>query len=169
MSKHSPSLPSLSTFTRFSLRTRSPHLPIPRSSLQCSPAPNPPSRSFSTTFPFSRKQGGKGSSKNTIAVNASKVSNENPLDFSALENEIERVVKDLREEVQRIRPGGLNIDDVENARVQLKGQTGNAGGPKGRGSGREKGQLRGDVVKVGDLCQIVQRGRVLVCMVGEKD
>lgn len=54
----------------------------------------------------------------------------------------------------------------------LKGSTGNAGGVKGRVGGRDKlgpGGGGKEVVKVGDLCQVLVKQRKLVLMVGEKE
>ncbi|KAI4200058.1 MAG: hypothetical protein LQ350_004197 [Teloschistes chrysophthalmus] len=135
-----------------------------------------PHRQFSTTPHPLKKQGGKGFSKNTIGVNAAKTEkpgvSEDPRDFTALEAEIERVVRNLREEISRIKPGGIDVEAVENARVLLKGSTGNAGGVKGRVGGRDKlgpGGGGKEVVKVGDLCQVLVKQRKLVLMVGEKE
>lgn len=59
----------------------------------------------------------------------------------------------MREEIRRIKPGGVDVQAVEEVRVTLK---------KGAKGGK-------DVVRVGELAQVVPRGRVLVLLVGEKE
>ncbi|KAI4184588.1 MAG: hypothetical protein L6R41_004642 [Letrouitia leprolyta] len=76
------------------------------------------------------------------------------MDFSAFEREIEKIVEGLRDEVRRIRPGGLSVEDVENVKVTLK-------------KANDKGQKM--VVKVGEMAQVVARGRTMVVLVGEKE
>ncbi|KAL8995116.1 MAG: hypothetical protein Q9169_005099 [Polycauliona sp. 2 TL-2023] len=121
----------------------------------------------------SPKQGGKGASKNTVAVNASKTAGDNadPTDFSALQDQIAKIIDKLREEIRYIKAGGVNVEAVEDARVTLK----IAGGEK---PGVPQGRVRGavgrpgapkEVVKVRDVCQVVPKGRTLILMVGEKE
>ncbi|KAL8732643.1 MAG: hypothetical protein Q9166_002618 [cf. Caloplaca sp. 2 TL-2023] len=157
----------LSTLTRTTLRHPSSHSStllctqchsalrsndrLPRS---CPPTLNHQRHPFTTTPIPHKKQGGKGNSKNTVAVNASKTSHDNtdPTDFSSLQTEIDSIVEKLREEIRNIKAGGINIEAVEDARVIMK---------SGGGGGKQ-------MVRVRDLCQVVPRGRVLVLMVGEK-
>ncbi|KAL8967708.1 MAG: hypothetical protein Q9197_005289, partial [Variospora fuerteventurae] len=120
---------------------------------------------FTTTpWPLS-KHGGKKASKNTVSVNAQKTSslddNTDPNDFSALEANIEKIVTGLRDDVRRIKPGGVDVEAVGEIRVALKKAGGSA--VKGGKAGRK------DVVKVGELAQVVPRGRVLVLLVAEKE
>ncbi|KAL9018989.1 MAG: hypothetical protein Q9185_003731 [Variospora sp. 1 TL-2023] len=120
---------------------------------------------FTTTpWPLS-KHGGKKASKNTVSVNAQKTSSlddsTDPNDFSALEANIEKIVTGLRDDVRRIKPGGVDVEAVGEIRVALK----KAGGSAVKG-GKER---RKDMVKVGELAQVVPRGRVLVLLVGEKE
>lgn len=121
---------------------------------------SPQQRPFTTTPRPPKKQGGKGASKRTVLVNSQKTSSFNdaddPTDFSALEAQIERIVAGLREEVKRIKPGGVDVQAVEDVRVTLK-----------KGGSADKGEK--EVVKVGELAQVVPRGRVLLLLVGEKE
>ncbi|KAL8803384.1 MAG: hypothetical protein Q9182_003182 [Xanthomendoza sp. 2 TL-2023] len=121
-------------------------------------------QAFSTHHPLRKKQGGKGSSKNTVGINASKIANDNidPLDFSTLESEITKIVEKLQEDVRGIRAGGIDIEAVENARVTLKNMSTDAA--------KKKMETKEVVkVKLRDLCQVVPRGRMLVLMVGDKE
>ncbi|KAL8922174.1 MAG: hypothetical protein Q9172_003676 [Xanthocarpia lactea] len=180
MSKYSFGSSILSTLTHTSFRRPFDHpstlLCIGCHSTLRPPPVQPQRKSFTTTPHLLKKQGGKGVSKNTVAVNASKTANDDahPTDFTALETQISVIIENLREEVRNIKAGGVNVEAVEDARVVLKssgggdagvkGAKGKIGGngPKGVGGGKE-------IVQVKDLCQIVPRGRLLVLMVGEKE
>ncbi|KAL8778404.1 MAG: hypothetical protein Q9213_007430 [Squamulea squamosa] len=188
MSTYSSSTTILSTLVRTTLRR-----PFdPPSTLLCTKChaslrpnnplpylqPSPQRKSFITTPHPLKKQGGKGASKNTVAVNAAKTANDSadPTDFSTLENEISKIVENLREEVRAIKPGGVNVEAVEDAKVVLKVMDRVDGSRKGTPKGRIRGPEREGggggvkvVVKVRDLCQVVPRGRTLVLMVGEKE
>ena len=135
---------------------------------------------FTTTPHPLKKQGGKGSSKNTLAINASKTASDNadPTDFSAFENEITKIVDNLRDEFRYIKAGGINIEAVEDARAVLKVDAGtNVQGKKRTLQGRIRGPIKvaggggapKEVVRLRELCQVVPRGRVLVLMVAEKE
>ncbi|KAL9034150.1 MAG: hypothetical protein Q9180_005567, partial [Flavoplaca navasiana] len=139
---------------------------------------NPPSQLFTTTPHPLKKQGGKGSSKNTLAINASKTASDNadPTDFSAFETEILKIVDNLRDEIRYIKAGGINVEAVEDARVVLKA----GAGTKIQGRRVLQGRVRGpmkvaggggpkEVVRLRELCQVVPRGRMLVLLVGEKE
>ncbi|KAL8752927.1 MAG: hypothetical protein Q9199_005400, partial [Rusavskia elegans] len=91
-------------------KTRPRHLPPPPIHSQ--------TKSFTTAPLLLKKQGGKGASKNTVAVNASKTANDNadPTDFSALETQITKIIDNLRDEVRYIKAGGVNVEAVEDAR-----------------------------------------------------
>ncbi|KAI4241745.1 MAG: hypothetical protein L6R40_004422 [Gallowayella cf. fulva] len=130
MSTQSPAFLLLTTLTRTLSRPR-----FHPSSVLCTqclstlrPNEQPPlpilsqKQPFSTHPPLRKKQGGKGASKNTVAVNTAKLSGDNldPLDFSALETEIGQIAEKLKEDVQGIKPGGINIEAVEDAKVVLK-------------------------------------------------
>ncbi|KAL9636507.1 MAG: hypothetical protein Q9204_002234 [Flavoplaca sp. TL-2023a] len=139
---------------------------------------NPPCKPFTTTPHPLKKQGGKGSSKNTLAINASKTASDNadPTDFSAFETEISKIVDHLRDEFRYIKAGGINVEAVEDARVLLKTGGGAKAKPGARvpgtsrkivRTGREEGPK--EVVRLRELCQVVPRGRMLVLLVGEKE
>lgn len=85
------------------------------------------------------------------------------MDFSAFEGEIEKIIEGLRDEVRRVRPGGLSVEDIENVKVILKKVPEK---PIERGNEKEKTKV---VVKVGEMAQVVPRGRVMVVLVGERD
>ncbi|KAI4118331.1 MAG: hypothetical protein LQ345_001593 [Seirophora villosa] len=125
--------------------------------------------SFITTPPRLSRQGGKKASKDTVSVNAHKTSSlndANPSDFSALEANIETIVAGLRDNVKRIKPGGVDVEAVGDVRVTLKKP---GGGSSSSSSSDKGGKGARDVVKVGELAQVVPRGRVLVLLVGEKE
>ncbi|KAL8679145.1 MAG: hypothetical protein Q9186_004536 [Xanthomendoza sp. 1 TL-2023] len=163
MSTQSPAVILFSILTRTSLRPRSqPPYSLStqcRSTLRARPLFN--NQAFSTQRPLCKKQGGKGASKNTVELNASKIDNDNadPLDFSALEGEITKIVENLNADVRGIRAGGIDIGAVEDAWVTLKNMS---------TSGAKKSSETKVVVRARDLCQVVSRGRTLVLMVGDK-
>ncbi|KAL9051350.1 MAG: hypothetical protein Q9206_004739, partial [Seirophora lacunosa] len=126
---------------------------------------------FITTPPHLSRQGGKKASKNTVSVNADKTSSldyANPSDFSALEANIETIVAGLRDNVKRIKPGGVDVEAVGDVRVTLK-KPGGSSSSSSSSSSDKGGKGARDVVKVGELAQVVPRGRVLVLLVGEKE
>lgn len=135
---HAPSIPLLPSSINHNSHTQQPH------------------RTLTTTPHPLSKHGGKKASKNTVSHNAAKTADDdadNPTDFSGLEARIAEIVTGLREEIRRIKPGGVDVQAVEEVRVTLK---------KGAKGGK-------DVVRVGELAQVVPRGRVLVLLVGEKE
>ncbi|KAL8918005.1 MAG: hypothetical protein Q9208_007603 [Pyrenodesmia sp. 3 TL-2023] len=139
-----------------------PMIPLLPSSVSHSNHPQHPHRTFTTTPQPLSKHGGKKASKNTVAHNAAKTADDaadNPTDFSALEAQIAQIITGLREEIRRIKPGGVDVQAVEDVRVTLK-----------KGGSADKGAKGGkDVVRIGELAQVVPRGRVLVLLVGEKE
>ena len=113
------------------------------------------SKPFSTASHLSKKSGGKPGSARTIPVNEAKTSKiEDPFDFSALEKGVEDALRRLKEDLERIRPGGLALEEVEAVQVQL-GVAKKAGGK--------------ETVKLGEIAQVVRKGREMVVMVGEKE
>ncbi|KAI4090847.1 MAG: hypothetical protein LQ344_004494 [Seirophora lacunosa] len=109
---------------------------------------------FITTPPRLSSQGGKKASKNTVSVNAHKTSSldhADPSDFSVLEANIETIVAGLRDNVKRIKPGGVDVEAVGEVRVTLK----KPGGSSSSSSSSDKGGKGArDVVKVGELAQV---------------
>jgi ribosome recycling factor len=114
-------------------------------------------RTFSNTNP-TYKKGGKAareasrsdsSSSSSSAAPATAVGSEDPFDFSALESDINDAVEKLKTDLSQLRQGGrFNPQVLESLRVQLK-----QGGP----------------VKLGDLAQVVPKGRVVQVVVGEQE
>jgi ribosome recycling factor len=118
----------------------------------------PTTRFFSNTTP-TYKKGGKAareasrsdssSSTSSAAAPATATGSEDPFDFSALESDISDAVEKLKTDLSQLRQGGrFNPQVLENLRVQLK-----QGGP----------------VKLGDLAQVVPKGRVVQIVVGEQE
>ena len=140
--------------------------------LRCSLAS---ARPLSTSPRPRKKGGGKQDQKRTVELNSAKTaSNDDARDFSAFKTEIEKATGFLREELAKLKAGGLDLEAIEALRVTLgsgKGDTGSGGKEKGRGgeSGSGSGRAKGQVVRLGDVSQVVPRGRVVVVMVGEKD
>ena len=131
------------------------------------PNPRRQHKPFTTTPHPLKKQGGKKASKRTVSLNAEKTADDDPSDpsnFSALEAEIETIVTGLREQVRKIRPGGVSAEAVEEVRVALR-KGGGGGGSSS--SAADKGSK--EVVKVGELAQVVPKGRVMVLFVAEKE
>ncbi|KAI4179612.1 MAG: hypothetical protein LQ348_005363, partial [Seirophora lacunosa] len=111
---------------------------------------------FITTPPHLSRQGGKKASKNTVSVNADKTSSldyANPSDFSALEANIETIVAGLRDNVKRIKPGGVDVEAVGDVRVTLK-KPGGRSSSSSSSSSDKGGKGARDVVKVGELAQV---------------
>lgn len=78
--------------------------------------------------------------------------------------------------MRNIRPGGVNIEAVEEAKVRLKVKDGTVGQGRRVLQGRVRGPMRvgggggpTEIVKLKELCQVVLRGRMLILMVGEKE
>ena len=87
------------------------------------------------------EKGGKGPS-NKVPVD--------PLDFSAFEAAIERILESLKVELTKLRHTGRSPEVIEGLRVKLV-----------------KGSK--DSVALGEIAQVIPRGRVLLVAVGEKD
>ncbi|KAI4130063.1 MAG: hypothetical protein LQ338_001914 [Usnochroma carphineum] len=167
MSNHSLFSSLIPPLTRTTVRASSPLRTSRPFCSPCTPSASVPiprtARPFTTTLHTLKKHGGKQHSKHTVSLNSQKKSSDDadPTDFSTLEAEIDTVVTKLREEIRRIKPGGVDVEAVENLRVTLKHSGANEKGAAAKG--------RKDFVKVGDLAQVVPRGRVLIILVGEKE
>lgn len=115
----------------------------------------PTIRTFSNT-PATFKKGGKAAreasraeSSSSSSSSAATAGSEDPFDFSALESDISDAVEKLKSDLSQLRQGGrFNPQVLESLRVQLK-----QGGP----------------VKLGDLAQVVPKGRVVQVVVGEQE
>lgn len=87
--------------------------------------------------------------------NTSSAASDDPFDFSELEAGITKAHEKLKDDLSKLRAGGrFNPELVENLRVSLVN--------KDKDSGKQS-------VRLGDVAQVVPRGRVLGVMVGEKD
>lgn len=73
-----------------------------------------------------------------------------PLDFSYFEAAIERILESLKVELAKLRHTGRSPEVIEALRVKLV-----------------KGSK--DTVALGEIAQVIPRGRVLLIAVGEKD
>lgn len=107
---------------------------------------------MSTSNPLLKKKGRaereaeeEASSKNSAA------DFEDPFDFSTLNGSLERNMEKLRADLTKLRTGGkFNPETLEDLRVPLS---------------KESKQTE----RLGDLAQVVPKGRTLQVMVGEKD
>ncbi|KAI5248376.1 ribosome recycling factor [Aureobasidium subglaciale] len=114
-------------------------------------------RTFSNTT-STLKKGGKAareaarsdsSSSSSSSAATGAVGSEDPFDFSVLESDISDAVEKLKNDLSQLRQGGrFNPQVLESLRVQLK-----QGGP----------------VKLGDLAQVVPKGRIVQVVVGEQE
>lgn len=107
-----------------------------------------------------------------MEINAAKTAgNDDARDFSAFLGQIDKASEHLKSELSKLKAGGLDLEAIEALRVSLGTAKGNAGpGPAGgKGRGKGDGKAKGEVVRVGDVAQVVPRGRTVVIMVGEKD
>lgn len=132
-----------------------PNLCSPSSLVAAASAKHTSIRTFSNT-PATLKKGGKAAREASRSDSSSSsssapaaVGSEDPFDFSALESDINDAVEKLKADLSQLRQGGrFNPQVLESLRVQLK-----QGGP----------------VKLGDLAQVVPKGRVVQVVVGEQE
>lgn len=127
-------------------------------------------RGFSSTTILLKKGGGKQEQKRTVDINSAKTAGRDDAhDFSNFRHEIDKATNFLKGELSRLRAGGLDLQAIEALNVNLgTSGGGGGGGPKKDGS-RSGGKVRVDTVKLGDVAQVVPRGRIVVLMVGEKE
>lgn len=105
-----------------------------------------PSRpAFSTTAPVLKK-GKKPSSLSDDNVDAAV----NPLDFSALQAAISRTIDQLKRQITETRKGPRDVAAIEGLRVSLVKNS-------------------KETVELGQLAQVVSRGRILAVMVGDRE
>lgn len=133
-------------------------------------------RPLTTTPPLQRNASlGKLDSYRTVELNATETNeDDNPRDFSAFKTEIEKATAYLRSELAKLKTGGLDLEAIEALKVNFGG-VGNGGG-RGREDGkREMGRggagqgKERNTVMLGDVAQVVPKGRVVVVMVAEKE
>lgn len=127
--------------------------------LRTPPSRSLPLRSFSTSSHLLKKAGkaNKAHARSDSSPPVSSLSPATPtdeaLDVSSLESQILKALERLTHELSQLRSGGrLNPEIVEGLKVQLGTQS----------SGKE-------TVRLGDVAQVVPKGRVLNVMVGEPD
>jgi len=79
-------------------------------------------------------------------------------------------VEKLKADLGRLRQGRFDVKGLERVRVMVHGAKGGQGkGNGGKGKGGEgKGEGK-ESVRLGDLAQVMPRGRNVVVMVGEAD
>ena len=127
-------------------------------------------RCISTTRPVLKKGGGKQEQKRTVEVNSAKTANKDDAhDFSGFQHEIDKATDYLKIELSKLRAGGLDLEAIEALRLNLSTPGGSGGGGPKKDGARSGGKTRGDIVMLGDVAQVVPRGRVVVVMVGEKE
>lgn len=121
------------------------HLPLSSSApLRKKKDKSPPHTTTTTTASEKGAKGPTASSKKVPAVVV------DPLDFSAFEAAIERILESLKVELAKLRHTGRSPEVIEALRVKLV-----------------KGSK--DTVTLGEIAQVFPRGRVLLVAVGEKD
>ena len=146
-----------------------------RSSIYSIPAPLVASysgahRGLSTTTALLKKGGGKQEQKRTVKINSAKTEGrDDASDFSDYRHEIGKATDFLKNELSKLRAGGLDLDAIEALNVNVGSSGGGGGGGSKKDSSRSGGKGKGDTVKLGDVAQVVPRGRIVVIMVGEKE
>lgn len=123
------------------------------------PRPSPPflsqSRPLTSTAPLCKKKD-KSAPHNSLTASGKGGMGPNsnvpvdPLDFSAFEAAIERILESLKVELAKLRHTGRSPEVIEGLRVKLV-----------------KGSK--DSVALGEIAQVIPRGRLLLVAVGEKD
>lgn len=127
-------------------------------------------RRLSTSPYLLKKGGGKQEQKRTVELNASKTAGRDDAhDFSGFHQEIDKAVNFLKRELSKLKAGGLDLEAIESLKVNISPRGGSGGGGPKKDGSRSGRQEKEEVVKVGDVAQVVPRGRIVVIMVGEKD
>lgn len=124
-----------------------------------------PSHPFTSTSRLTKKSNNKppkpsdpASDPATSPPSTPSTSTDNPFDLSTLSAAITAAHAKLRDDLSKLRTGGkFNPDVVDALRVQLGGK------------GEKDGHNHTATVRLGDLAQVVPRGRVLEVMVGERE
>lgn len=127
-------------------------------------------RRLSFTPPRRKKGGGKQEQKRTVEINSVKsAGRDDALDFSGFQHEIDKATDYLKSELSKLRAGGLDLKAIEALRVSLGTSVGGKGGGPKKDGARSGGKGKSDTVKLGDVAQVVPRGRIVVIMIGEKE
>ncbi|KYG42741.1 hypothetical protein M433DRAFT_157547 [Acidomyces richmondensis BFW] len=110
-------------------------------------------RTFSSSSCLSKK-GGKAArdeKQHTNKTTGDRTPNDDPFDFSHLDSEIATAIERLKSDLSKLRAGGrFNPDIVEGLRVRLD-------------------KSGGGTARLGDLAQVIPKGRALHVLVGEQD
>ncbi|WPH02488.1 Hypothetical protein R9X50_00535300 [Acrodontium crateriforme] len=107
-------------------------------------------RNFASSSCF-QKKGGKQAREEKRAESPKDAQAEDPFDFSTLEKDIANVLERLKTDLSKLRAGGrFNPEVLEVLRVQPN-------------------KAESTTVKLGDLAQVIPKGRTVHIMVGEKD
>lgn len=110
-------------------------------------------RTFSSSSCLSKK-GGKAArdeKQHTNKTTGDRTPNDDPFDFSHLDSEIATAIERLKSDLSKLRAGGrFNPDLVEGLRVRLD-------------------KSGGGTARLGDLAQVIPKGRALHVLVGEQD
>jgi len=127
-------------------------------------------RGLSTTSTLLKKGGGKQEQKRTVEINSAKsAGSDDAHDFSGFQHEIDKATDYLKSELSKLRAGGLDLEAIEALRVNLGTSDRAKGGGSKKDGPRSGGKGKSDTVKLGDVAQVVPRGRIVVIMVGEKE
>jgi len=127
-------------------------------------------RRLSTTPPLFKKGGGKQEQKRTVEINSAKTaSRDDAHDFSGFQHEIDKATDYLKSELSKLRAGGLDLEAIEALKISLGTSRGGGGGGPKKDGARAGGKGRVDTLRLGDVAQVVPRGRIVVIMVGEKE
>jgi ribosome recycling factor len=130
-----------------------PSIPLQPYDRQC---PTRPPVSSTRQFSTSRrclKKGGKQDNKRTVkdAITTSASAADDPYNFTELEASIQHALERLQNELSKLRGGGrFNTDLIETLKVTV-------------------GKAEKETVRLGDLAQVIPRGRMVVVMVGDED
>jgi len=158
-------LPTATTFVRTSARCsiyRSALAPICH---RCAAV-----RELSTTAPLLKKGGGKHEQKRTVEISSAKTaSKDDAHDFSGFQHEIDKATDYLKSELSKLRAGGLDLVAIEALRVNLGTSGGGGGGGPKKDGARSGTKGKVDMARLGDVAQVVPRGRIVIIMVGEKE
>ena len=119
--------------------------------------PRPAQSTFTTTSYREKKSGGKQDSKSPPPNLPVSKAEADPHDLSEYKEAIAKSHEQLKAGLARVKPGGIvrDLEALEGVRVQLEKDENKSG----KGSG----------VKLGDLAQVLRRGKNVVLLVGEKD
>ena len=129
-------------------------------------------RQISTSPLLLKKGGGKQEQKRTVGINADKTSalgKDDALNFSDFQHAIDKATSHLKTQLSKLRTGGVDLEAIESLNVDLSAPSGGGGqGPKKDGS-RSGKKSEENIVRLGDIAQVVPKGRTVVVIVGEKD